>query len=376
MKNRNLKETPEGSPDELGAGGAPPSPAGLRIPEDRIAECCKLMRRVSRESPIRRVAEQIVAGAIRSDPPVSELIASVTSKSGWRWRERRLAAWLLGEVVPVTHELDPAVIALYDVVIRAWKRYTPRENMISCLVGSGIVTVLAGACWAYGHFVDGLQGWPLREFVANSMLTTVALTMPILMVCLLAYRLVDARRTNAIREMAIRSLGKLAVPQTLGILAMAASEPYGRPWNGSGAIRMAASEALPKIVAALEPAHYGALPAGTVSWLCKLLGDGSSYAAFPALDALRVIGDGSAVQPVARLARRAADPAVRRTAEELLPILQERQKQAQAAAGLLRPAEALAAAPEELLRPAAGSADESPEELLRASDGEAPGDGL
>jgi hypothetical protein len=334
------------------------------------------VRHVRRRNQVREIAERYVAAPDVTVDNIQPLVETLIRNSGWRWRERRLAAWLLGHIGAATAFAAPASDALVRVVERKVKRDYAGALVRTYIRTIGVLLALL-LFWVVAD--PSLIAWmadahgTMAPLLANGTVLLIFMTFSGLLfpVVCLPSKIVEDLRTNAVRKAAVDSLGKLAEPATLGAIAVAATGQGALWWSGTDTVCSAASEALPKVVANLRPEHYGALPPGAVTALCKLVGCGDGRAVRASLDALRVIGDGSAVQPVARAAERATNPAIRAAAEELLPILLERQRNEMAPAVLLRPSSAPTVASDELLRPAASGNDTNPEELLRASTGEA-----
>jgi hypothetical protein len=342
----------------------------VESPRLNAGECRKLMRFVPRRSAVRRIAEHFVAAP---DVPIDDLqplTRTLLSRSVWRWRERRLAAWLVGEIYATDQAVAPATEALVRVV----ERRAVRGNAAAIgrdLIGAAVRAYLLALALT-PLVVVLLQGWWMDSAEAAAE-TCLLLSVPLFPSVWGVSNFVEDMRKRAVRREAIAALGKLARPETLRVIAAMATRVGPFWWSvPDTADRGAASAALPPVVANLRPEHYGALPAGTVAALCKLIGHNGDRTVMAALTALRIVGDGSAVQPVSRLARRAKDPAIRAAAEDLVPILLERQRNEMAQSVLLRPSSAPSASPEELLRPAASGSDTSPDELLRASAGETP----
>jgi hypothetical protein len=297
-------------------------------PQPEVDECRRLMRFIWRRSPVRQIGERLAAAPHLSVGDIEPLTASLDKTSRSRCRERRLAAWLLGSLRLTSEQQPAACQALRDVAAAA-----PVTKLV-VWIAVGLL-VPAGYIW------------------------------PILMI-------LRARKTNVVRSAALESLGRHGDPMSVGIVASAVVDRVRNQVLSSRRVRNAALGAYPSVVAALTPAHYGALPAGSVESVCRLLRHGDREIVSLSLSALRMVGDGSAVQPVTRLARRATEPAIRAAAEELLPILLERQRNEMAPSVLLRPSSAPTAASEELLRAAVSGGDNRPDELLRASTHEIP----
>ncbi|HZO86859.1 MAG TPA: HEAT repeat domain-containing protein [Chthonomonadaceae bacterium] len=134
---------------------------------------------------------------------------------------------------------------------------------------------------------------------------------------------------------------------------------------GSGrSVRGSAQWTLLHLLPLLGPEDFGALPPETLHRLTIALDHSSPRLTLAILLALEFVGTGQAVAPVRRLMNRSLAPEIRLEAARILPILEARQSQEQAASSLLRAAGMPPAAPEHLLRPAHGPSDAAPEQLL------------
>jgi HEAT repeat protein len=185
---------------------------------------------------------------------------------------------------------------------------------------------------------------------------------------------IDEDRINRGRALAASTLGRLRVPESVGSLAYACTDSrLTVQWEA----RMALEQVLPL----LTPEHYGQLPANTTLHLCSLLDDGDNkrtgwkqrpQLALMVLEALGNAGDGRAVPMVTQLIQRGVPDHIRTTALQVLPILEERRRQEEAAQILLRASNAEGMGADVLLRPTAAQSTTPPEQLLRSTNGEAP----
>jgi HEAT repeat protein len=133
-------------------------------------------------------------------------------------------------------------------------------------------------------------------------------------------------------------------------------------WRRS--VRWTAQWTLLHLLPLLGPEDVGMLPPAALHDLTMALGRYNPRLDAAILRALEFVGTGEAVTPVQHLTRRGGTEEVRKEAARVLPILQARQRQAEAAASLLR-ASSLPASPAELLRPAQNQPSSPPEQLLR-----------
>ncbi len=206
------------------------------------------------------------------------------------------------------------------------------------------------AIWA----VDWLAGVGIAFFV---------LVLPILM---FSNSREDFNLRDSVAE-AVMSLGKLADPYAVGILA----RMHKRKCN---VVRVTLNEvwearqSLLSALTAVHSEHYGLLPRDATLSLCDVLSDEDEELALPTLEALGRAGTGAAVQPVRRLAEDSKSEAIRSSAATVLPILEERLRIETGAARLLRPADSPEVPAEVLLRPASSATGVPEEQLLRPSD--------
>jgi hypothetical protein len=321
--------------------------------------------------------------------PETTQVAARLWDSETQWRARAFAAWTLGRMTLEPEEKHSVAKSLRQLVgdrmrtvdsgigsriYRAWKR-TAIVTIISIPAAVFLFSLLR--LWVEAVDLDGLFQ---IFFVAPIMGALLGL---MLSFCLFPLMLpfsaaLDLKRNNFVRATAITALGRLCVPETVGVLAQAWTETNGR-------VRHAAEPALMAVLPTLTEAHYAELPSGTIIRLC-----GALYRAlytFPydpaspeyrrheilillLLDALGKVGDGQAVPVVSEMAEMRASDHVRQKALEILPILQERQEQERAKEVLLRAASAPETPSEELLRPATATAETAPQQLLQPSSSE------
>ncbi len=134
-------------------------------------------------------------------------------------------------------------------------------------------------------------------------------------------------------------------------------------WRRS--VRWTAQWSLLHLLPLLEPEDAGLLSPGALHDLTAALGHVNSRLDLAIVRALEFVGTGQAVLPVQMLTKRGVTEELRREAVRVLPILQARQIQEQAASSLLRAAAMPDAPSEELLRAAHHQSQTPPEQLLR-----------
>jgi hypothetical protein len=183
--------------------------------------------------------------------------------------------------------------------------------------------------------------------------------------------MLEKRRINLGRAAAILSLGRLTAPEATGLVAATLYDSAG---EGSAEVKKASERALPSILCALEPGHYGQVRRTSIDHLCRVLQDRRAHLVMAALDAVEKVGGGSAADAVKRLQKRSRNPRIKHRAETILPILESRKRDEQAATVLLRATTSPGALDEILLRPTTPNPESDPKVLLRPStaDSEVP----
>jgi HEAT repeat protein len=161
------------------------------------------------------------------------------------------------------------------------------------------------------------------------------------------------------RREAASALHAAGEPRAVGVLAIALRD-------GDAAVQRVAEQALRDLLPRVQASDAPYITAEQMAALLELaeLGNGRMQSAL--LKALEQIGDEQAIPVVEYLADNGS-PSVRDQARECLPYLTERVRLAHEQATLLRgsASPAIAAAPEQLLRPASATETSHPEQLLR-----------
>jgi len=278
---------------------------------------------------VRHIAEQVLEDPGR--PLLAEEMAalreSLSRPAALNWHERVVAAWVLSRAGLTPEQAQEAAATLAAVLVRQTRH-------------------AVGVACGLGCFLPWVA-FPLAAFWA----------------------LTDGR-LNRVRAACALALGQLRLPETIGHVASALFDAPGlRRTGGSVRVRRAAEWALPLLSAALGPEHYGGLPAETVPLLCRAVLHEKREVALAAVEALRVAGDGRAVDPLRRVRKWQVHTSVWRAVQDALPVLVERQARERAAELLLRPAESLPGQTDLLLRPAAGGGPVDAELLLRPHQG-------
>lgn len=323
-----------------------------------------LIKRLSPECPLRRLASSILTTGPQPIPTVQPLVSELTSFSIQRWKERTTAEWLLSQAVLTPEQHEDCFQALQHAVevgieplknekwVWRWFRRVVRLNVglfllfIFCLLLSGIDEFL----------ID--YGLGMTEIVLIALFLINLLLSPITIALSAGY---DATYNSDHRRplyFTVAALGHLARPESIGVLAAAVC--YSD-------LHQAATPALAKAINSVTSEHYGQLGAQTVSKLCRAIDKVEDETLTLALlETLGKIGDGQAIYTVEEMVEKGQTARLRDTAAYILPILYARKEQEAHSAMLLRCALPATSASDQLLRPAEGVDHTEPQQLLRA----------
>ncbi len=326
----------------------------------------------------RRNAVACVARAVRDGGTVSaegvDVLLVAVGRSNRRWREREAAAWALGNAPLTPEQSAKAVVALASAAILAKddEGWPGGVSIHFVRLATAAATMSAALTISQIGKIPSLQD--AAAFFAFGLV--ISAFFAVIAVLPVSY-VIETDRLRAVRAAAVRALGRFGASSSLPIVVRAVAERGTR-------VRTAALDVLPRILDGIEEttstpgfleSESGASAAARATaagilrscaeGLYALLYSGREPLVISILRALGRVGDGSAVQPVERLVKRGRTEAVRRLAEEVLPVLQERLRAEQAPHVLLRAAEAPASDPGELLRPASAQAEVDPGTLLR-----------
>lgn len=319
----------------------------------------RLLKRLHAYSPVRQTAEDLLDRQVEN-ADIQPLLDTLAYVSPQRWKEQRISAWLLGQLDLTSKQQADAADMLIRVLDR--KRGFDEQHLLLALHRSVPLVIMGALAWTLLRIA--FVSW--TDLVANAFLVALStlfvatvLLVPIFPFVLPVSLTIDAVHRNRVRATAVQTLGRLAVPESVRVLAAAL-------FDSSVEVCEAAYPALRAALPTLTANHYGRLPAGTVHNLCRTLPFEDEAFVSDVLEALAKIGDGSAVSPVARLAERGRTARIREEADLLLPLLRERQAHETAPTTLLRASSISEQPLEALLRPAMGLPD-APEQLLRPS---------
>jgi hypothetical protein len=324
------------------------------VVDDREAARARfLARAIPRPHPVRLVVDRLLQGYAPTAADIRPILPVLLNASGFRWKERYLAAWALGYAA-----LDTQARAL----VSAWLVEVVRDRIGSDTGGRWLRAFLramvpAGVLSVFSTVGLGIVGPALFLPLALALTPLVA---PF------SFR-TDAERRNSIRAAAVRSLGRLGMPHAIATVAAALYDSGMRRRPGRMQVRHAAEEALPALAQSLREEDRASAGPEADAILCKALGHPDDVVVFHAMHALGFLGSERALKMLQNTARRGRSPAIREAARRSAAQLREVLVRAHAAETLLRPAHAPDADPHVLLRPAEDAGSTDPALLLRPS---------
>jgi hypothetical protein len=343
------------------ATSAQPALAAPNVEE--MSRIYSLLDRLDGGNQVRRLAEEVLNrndGEIASlNPVIQPLIRPNRSQ----WRERQVAAWLLGVARMDGKDRQFAIESLIKLLEGRLEPdfYTVlRQGVKRACILAAIVALPLPVRQMF--FDDGSVS------MIGAFLQALVCTGPFIVLASAVYTRITSKRIAA---EAARSLGNLRATEALDVLVSAAQGGRRRRRRSNRRIRQTAMEALPSVLATITEAHYGNIRSETMLGLCRLLQYGDETLAVAILGALAQIGDNMALGIVEKLAagggRASYEPRVQNAAQLALPQIQMRISRARDSHQLLRGASMPATPVEQLLRPSAETSVTDPLELLRAS---------
>src|SRR5262245_38494888 len=109
----------------------PPEPTPEIPPKER-EETLRLLRRVSRRSPVRPSAESLLRGEPLPTLDILPWMSILDGRPARRWRERAVAAWLLSRA-PLDPQQRETVIASLLALLRAKPPMTSGWTYVGCV---------------------------------------------------------------------------------------------------------------------------------------------------------------------------------------------------------------------------------------------------
>lgn len=325
----------------------------------------KLALRLPRSSPVRQIVFTLLDYGSEELLPLQPLVDVLKNPSETRWCEQAVAAWVLGRVSLGEVQKEEAARLLCYVAsnqqMRAGKRLLKRSGR--AFLRTALVSLVPVSMYLLFRFLRQEEepgtSLPDLDLILMLLYVLVFVVLSGLSLVFPFYSLLmDYERNMTARKFALRSLGNLRQPLSIGTLADASTK-------SDPEVSGEAAQALRRVLIALTPRHHPEYSGATPN-LCRLLGTVDESLLFQVLEALEKIGDGRAAGPVERLTKQRSSMKVCEEAKRILPLLQERQRRENDPRRLVRPAHS-PADDETLLRPAAGSRMSEPETLLRSA---------
>lgn len=289
-----------------------------------------------------------------------------------RWRECIVATWALGRLTPEDPARTEAEPLLYRMVCLEGGRDTAATMrrllnlwLKSLFMAAGFVAYQ----WITSEPEDFIGDvWDSSLFcLVVACIATILYSLPFTVFMVFNDVPWNISKLNRMRARALLTLGRWRDPLHLSLLLREYVEKTGR-------VRLAAEVALREVLSLLETGDTGERAADFVPNLCRALRRKERQVLdytpreealeILMLEALGKVGDGQALPTVQRIAARGRTPRLQELAQNILPVLQARSRQATDPNQLLRGADR-PESPNTLLRPAHEAATLS-EQLLRA----------
>ena len=372
MEQQSLQLDPPETNSALLVQTAPPCAAQNTVMPERTEvltpEERKLVRTIPRlrNRALRREAEN----ALKQVPfeALTPLVAALQKPFSRRWREAQVAAWALGRAPLQIEQKQEAVEALTRLLqIPATGKYRFRATLPVTVVAAILSLILAVSI----TFQDS-KATTYNILFENIYLSAISFVFMFVFFLLPVFfpfsLMIDALLNNPkdhVRAMAAASLGRLAAPESVDVLAETLKDP-------TLAVQKSALRAL---VPLLTPAHYGQFGLHVNTALCRALLAKDDAWVLDCLDAIEKVGYNSAILAVERLVRMReqklrrpeALDRVRERAAQVLVVLEQRKAQDNVSRHLLRASVEPSSAADILLRAAMGDNPSDGTQLLRAS---------
>lgn len=345
-----------------------PPPPPTELPSDISVEEMKriygLLDRFRGHSDVRSIAEQMLTSESPRLASLQPIIKPLIRPARHQWRERQVAAWILGRARMDPTQRDFAINALIEVV-EGKLDPEPQDRIKISLLRAVLPTLLTIPL----ILADG-PGEVANEFPGLPIALYLFFCFPLAML----YTLIEDRRASArICAEAMLSLGRIRATQALPHVAEAAAMGYRTRRRGKGRrlIQSAARMALPRILETLTVDYYGQVPSDTMVYLSRMLRDGDETLVVSILNAFANVGNNLVLSEVEKLAggqgRAAREPRVQEAAQYALPQIQARIARQNEPRTLLRASVQPQPPQEQLLRPILEPEPIDPMEMLRAS---------
>jgi hypothetical protein len=329
-------------------------PPELQADRAELATIRNTARKLPRDNVVRQTAERILGDLAGEAFTARHLRKAAVERSGFRWRERFLAAWCLGLTRVPEEERTETIEALGLLADNKLESDNGgafwRLQYRTALITVPVILAAGGLEAVVGSF----SVWDILQAALRNLGTSV--------VILPFSSMLEKRRLNLARAAAVLSLGRLSAPEATGLVAATLYDGSG---EGSGEVKRASERALPSVLRALSFQHLGQVRRTSIDHLCRVLADKRAPLVMAALDALEKVGGGTAVDPVKRLQKKTRSAKLRQRALEVMPVLEARRRDEQAPKMLLRATATPGALDEILLRPTNPNPESDPDVLLR-----------
>ncbi len=361
-----------------------------RIPAEKVKEVASILKYWRNRKSLYFTTLQNFYGTHPSGHDFVTLVRTLDVVGVDEWKETCLATWALG-IVPVKEgdkeEAHRALrITLDDSLAfnnHAFRRSLSRafSRTLNFSIPLALTCLILNGSLEY--FLRGIGAFLIVfAFLIIMAISTVLISTLLLLPIWCFSQLFDIGRQRRIQYFAALSLGRLGMPESVGILAKSSL-------HSNRSVSRISFQSLKMILPTVTPDHYGRLPGDAVNQLCKLMNrfHNQSRWHMPAghdfnrpvrdtdetclehellmiLQVLEMIGDSNALRTVRELSKESDYDSVKCRATDLIPILEERSQNENDKVMLLR-GSAEPKNPDTLLRPATATPNFNPDELLR-----------
>jgi hypothetical protein len=321
------------------------SPTEAQVRADSLhaeaQEITPFLARLRANDPVVVLTERLIRNESPSPQLVSQTLKLLSSPSGLHWKRRVVAAWALGWYAKDT--LDGAVVAHRLInLTNGYHLLDYPGRILRASLRTFVAVIMASVL--FDSHVD-----PERSALQAMLITIVFFP---------ACMVIDRKRANKIRAMAVRSLGRIGQLPSIPTLVNSAMK-------GNDVVKFEAKLALLRMLPQVNESYYGTVSHDIVSAIVRLLDQDNHALIIAAIRALGAVGGESVIDDVVRMTVYWRAPEIREAAAQSLGPIRERAERARNAATLLRPAETAGDA-FELLRPVTSTVQADPGLLLRA----------
>jgi hypothetical protein len=330
-------------------------------PHHEVNATISLLGRIPETHPVRLLALSVARGEPIDN--IQPLIDALLDPSPDRWRIRAVAAWALSRTPLSPEQNDAATASLLDVLEHA----RPEAWAMRLLRGikrHAAITFGGGALATIFLFflldTIGRSSFPPSAIEVFWVMTAVVAICG-LPIVLPASFLFDRSRDALDRAAAAEALGRLGQPESVGALS-------GALFDRSQRVRESAAVALNELLPHLVPEHHGMFGSQSIANLGRALNHPDAQLVSKVLAALSVVGTSHAIPFVRKAVQSGRTLRLRDAADEVLKVLEQRQRSESLQSTLLRPTISPDDPAQILVRPSiSGSLPGAAELLLRAS---------